>query len=169
MPATTLSEPTADRPIVPREYGVPESAEGLIAWADVERRLADARVYWLATSGPGGRPRVRPVDGIYDNGVIYVGGSPATRWVRDVLANPQVSVHLDDGYDVVILEGEAVMPEAGVDHETAERLAALSNEKYPQYGMTAESYESPGSIAFRPARGFAWKSFPSDVTRFRFG
>lgn len=169
---TTATRPTpapvAERPLMPREYGVPDSVDGLIAWADVESRLADARVYWIATSGPGGRARVRPVDGIYHDGALYVGGSPQTRWVRDVLANPQVSVHLDDGFDVVILEGEAVMLAEGVDASTAARLAALSNEKYPQYGVTPESYTGPGPIAFRPSVGFAWKSFPKDVTRFRF-
>jgi hypothetical protein len=154
---------------MPREYGVPESPEGLVAWADVESRLASALVYWIATSGPGGRARVRPVDGLYHEGTLYVGGSPETRWVRDILANPSVSVHLDDGSDAVILEGEAVMLEHGVDRPTAERLAALSNEKYPQYGVTPESYMGPGPIAFRPSVGFAWKSFPKDVTRFRFG
>lgn len=164
-----MSTPTSDRPLMPPEYGVPRSTDGLIVWADVERRLADARVYWLATSGPGGRARVRPVDGIYDNGTLYVGGSPATRWVRDVLANPHVSVHLDDGDDVLILEGEATMLAEGVDGETAERLAARSNAKYPDYGVTPESYAGPGPIAFRPSVGFAWKSFPKDVTRFRFG
>ncbi len=99
-------------------------------WSDVERRLMEARVYWIATSGPGGRARVRPVDGIYLDGTLYVGGSPETRWVRDILANPQVAVHLDDGHDVVILEGEARAPEHGVDRLTAERLAQISQEMF---------------------------------------
>ncbi|HYH92087.1 MAG TPA: pyridoxamine 5'-phosphate oxidase family protein [Candidatus Saccharimonadales bacterium] len=161
--------PTADRPSIPKEYGIPRSTSGLLDWSHVDRRLTEATVYWLSTSGPGGVPRVRPVDGLWVDGVLYVGGSPATRWARDLATNPLVAVHLDDGTDVAILEGEAELLEHGVGDELAVRLAALSNAKYPQYGMTPESYAGPGPYAIRPHRAFAWTSFPADVTRFRFG
>jgi general stress protein 26 len=167
MPATSDHAPTAERPVMPRDYGVPSSTAGLIAWADVEPRLDEARVYWIATAGPDGQARVRPVDGLYVDGTLYVGGSPETRWVRDIAANPHVSVHLDGSSDVLILEGEARILD-GLDRPTAERLAAVSRRKYPEYGMTADNYAGPGTIAFRPAVGFAWSSFPKDVTRFRF-
>lgn len=160
--------PRADRPRMPKEYGVPKKADTLVSWAHVEQRLAEAMVYWIATSGPGGTPRVRPLDGLYVDGVLYVGGSPETRWARDIEANPQIAVHLDGGTDVVILEGEAELLEHGVEPEMAERLAAVSNEKYPQYGMTADSYKGPGPFAIRPRFALAWTNFPKDVTRFRF-
>lgn len=127
-----------------------------------------ATVYWVATSGPGGIPRVRPVDGLWHAGVLYIGGSPETRWSRDLESNPQVAVHLDGGSDVVILEGTAEILEHGVAPELAVTLAALSNAKYPQYGMTPEMYTRPGPIAIRPGLGFGWTDFPKDVTRFRF-
>ena len=162
--------PSADRPAMPREYGMPTDLDGLIGWDAVETRLRDANVYWIATSGPGGRPRVRPVDGIWIDGSLWVGGSPETRWVRDLLANPQVSVHLDDGWDVAILEGTAILVEEGVSDDLAARLAAESNRKYPQYGMKPADYQrGPGPFAIRPSVGFAWKAFPKDLTRFRFG
>ena len=78
------------------------------------------------------------------DGVLYVGGSPETRWVRDIADNPQVSVHLDGGSDVAILEGEAEILEHGVPRPVAEQLAAMAEAKYPQYGMTADSYAGPG-------------------------
>lgn len=166
-PATTPA-PLAERPRMPAGYGVPTTTTGLLAWSHVERRLAEATVYWLATSGPGGRPRVRPVDGLYLDGTLYVGGSPETRWARDLEANSQVAIHLDDGSDVVILEGTAELLETGVGPELAVRLAALSNEKYPQYGVTPADYAGPGPYAIRPSVVFGWTSFPKDVTRFRF-
>ncbi len=167
MPTSAPPTPIAERPAIPPEYGVPATAEGLLDWAPIADRLAAAKVYWIATSGPGGVPRIRPVDGLFVDGVLYVGGSPKTRWVRDLEANPMVSVHLDDGSDVVILEGEAeLLP--GVAPEHAHRLAAASNEKYPQYGMTEAHYSGPGPFAIRPRVAFAWSSFPRDVTRFRF-
>lgn len=160
--------PTADRPRIPAEYGIPKSAKGLLAWSHLEERLAAATVYWIATSGPRGVPRVRPLDGLWHAGVLYVGGSPETRWARDLVGNPRVAVHLDDGSDVVILEGEAELLEHGVSEDLAVTLASLSNSKYPQYGMTPESYRGPGPFAIRPRLAFGWTSFPKDVTRFRF-
>ncbi|MBA2299735.1 MAG: pyridoxamine 5'-phosphate oxidase family protein, partial [Chloroflexi bacterium] len=83
-------------------------------WSHLDERLQAAIVYWLATSGPGGTPRVRPVDGLWHAGVLYIGGSPETRWARDIQENPRVAVHLDDGSDVVILEGTAERPSLGL-------------------------------------------------------
>ena len=160
--------PIADRPQMPAEYLIPATIEGILPWSHVDERLAAAMVYWIATSGPGGRPRVRPVDGLYLDGILYIGGSPATRWARDIAENPQVSVHLDGGADVVIVEGRAELLQTGVVAEVAEQLAEISNRKYPQYGMTAASFGGPGPYAIRPSLVFAWTSFPSDVTRFRF-
>jgi Pyridoxamine 5'-phosphate oxidase len=161
-------EPTADRPRIPAEYGVPAGTKGLLDWGHAEERLRAATVYWIATSGPDETPRVRPVDGLWHDGVLYIGGSPETRWARDLQANPRVAVHLDGGTDVVILEGEAELLEKGVGPELAKTLADLSNAKYPQYGMTPEMYAGPGPFAIRPTVGFGWTDFPKDVTRFHF-
>ena len=92
MPSTTstptVTSPAAERPRMPSDYGMPLSDQGLKRWVDVETRWTEAKVYWLATSGPGGVPRVRPLDGLFVDGLLYVGGSPETRWARDIEANP---------------------------------------------------------------------------------
>jgi nitroimidazol reductase NimA-like FMN-containing flavoprotein (pyridoxamine 5'-phosphate oxidase superfamily) len=155
-----------DRPEIPAEYGIAKATDH-VDWAHVEERLTADRVYWIATVGAGGRPRVRPVDGMYVDGVLYVGGSPETRWVRDLAANPQVAVHLDGGRDVVIVDGDAEILDGNSD-EFAEGLAAASNAKYPEYGMTAKSFKGPGPIAIRPRKVIAWTDFMKDPTRFRF-
>ena len=45
---------------MPEGYGVPEGPEGLLGWEEVDARLAEARVYWMATTRPDGRPHVVP-------------------------------------------------------------------------------------------------------------
>ena len=163
-----MPAPRVDRPEIPAEYGVAKATDH-VPWSHVEERLTAARLYWIATVSSGGRPRVRPVDGLFVDGVLYVGGSPETRWVQEALSNPRVSVHLDavDG-DVVIVDGHAVVLEKNSD-EFAERMAAVSNAKYPEYGMTAASYKGPGPIAITPRKVIAWTNFMKDPTRFRFG
>jgi len=167
--ATTRPAPIAERPRMPSDYGMPQTTDGLLPYERLDERLREARVYWVGTAGADGRPAVRPVDGLWVDGVLYVGGSPETRWVRNLEANSRASVHLDDGYDAAILEGDAEPLHDGVDRALAERLAVESNRKYPQYGMTAESYErGPAGFAIRPRIGLAWKDFPKDLTRYRF-
>jgi hypothetical protein len=55
-----------------------------------------------------------------------------------------------------------------MDDERAAKLAAISNAKFPEYGMTAESYAGPGPIAITPRKVIAWTSFMKDPTRFTF-
>jgi general stress protein 26 len=157
--------PTAERATIPAEYGVRDSGE-LVAWQHVEERLATERVYWVTSVGRNGRPHVRPIDGLYLDGAIYIGGSPKTRWVKAVRSNPHVTVNLGSISDVVIFEGDAeVMSE--VPRELAERLAAESKAKFPEYGMTADNY-GEGVIAIRPRKVLAWTDFATNPTRFTF-
>ena len=162
--STTSSSPKrVDRPAIPAEYGVKRAKEW-VDWSHVEERLAADRVYWVATVGPSGRPRVRPVDGLYVDRRLWIGGSPKTRWVQDIAANPNVSVHLGSTDDVIIVEGRAEMLR-GIDPETAERLASASAAKFG-YGMAAEDYQR-GAIAVRPRKVIAWTDFMKNPTRFR--
>ena len=149
--------PTIDRPAIPAEYGVTKATE-FVDWKHVEDRFEADRVYWIATVGNGGRPRIRPIDGLYLDGAIYVGGSPETRWVQEVRANRHVSIHLDGVDDVVIIDGVAETLR-NVDDDLAERLAAASNAKFPEYGMTAAFYKTNGAIAVRLRKVIAWTDF----------
>jgi hypothetical protein len=158
--------PKADHPDIPAVYGVSGTTE-LVEWAHVESRLNADRIYWVATVDPAARPRVRPVSGLYVEGVIYLGGSPDSRWVRDAIANRSVSVHLDGPDDVVIIEGEAEVP-ATIPADVAERLATTSNAKFPDYPMTAADFSGPGKVAIRLRKVLAWTEFGKNPTRFRF-
>jgi hypothetical protein len=164
----TLPEPTAARPSIPREYGVASGPDGMLPWASVEAQLAAAKLFWVATASADGRPRVRPVDGTWFEGAIYVGGSPETAWVRDLLANPNVSVHLDSTDGVVIVEGVAESGGGGISGDAAERLADLLGARFPYGRPKAADLSVQGSIAIRPRTIVAWRDFAKDPTRFRF-
>lgn len=102
-------EPKASRPRIPREYGVTRDKKGLLPWSHVNERMTKAKQYWVCTVSPEGRPHATPVDGLWLDGRLYFGGSPKTRWMRNVAANPAVSIHLESASEVIILEGEAHM------------------------------------------------------------
>ena len=101
------------------------------------------------------------------DGALCFGGSPATRWVRNLLANPAISVHLSSEAEAIILEGTA---EVVTDpaHPLAGPCMAASREKYPQY-YSAEMPFRPFWM-LRPAAAFAWtlEGFPRGATRWHF-
>ena len=164
---TRIGPERVDRPAIPAEYGTSKASE-FVDWTHVEDRLTADRVYWVATVDLRGRPSVRPIDGLYLDGVIYVGGSPETRWVRDIAVNRACAVHLDGLDDVIMVEGIAEVL-TGMDEDLAGRLAAASNAKFPEYRMKAEFYRDNGAIAIRPSTVVTWTDITRDPTRFTFG
>jgi uncharacterized pyridoxamine 5'-phosphate oxidase family protein len=159
-------EPTASRASLHKDYGLPDDSE-VLPWSYVDERLSAAKHYWMATVGPDGRPHVRPIDGIWLDGTLYFGGGPTVRWMRNIAANPRVSVHLEDAEQAVILDGEVGSSRPA--HELAVRLAEISNAKYEEFPQTVEDFEKEELLTFTPRVAFAWKTLYKDATRFRFG
>lgn len=162
-----MSSTQASRPDIPVSYGVPASTEGMLSWSYVTQRLEKARNYWIATTRPDGRPHVVPVWGIWNDDAFYFGGEPTTRWVRNILTNPFVALHLEDGEQVVIVEGkvEKCVPDSGL----AVRLARASAEKYAVTSDSPDSSEvAEDTLCLRPQIVLAWTHFPEDATRWRF-
>ena len=152
----------------PAGYGTPGGPDSLLPWSYVEERMRAASNYWLTTVGPGARPHARPVDVVWVEGALCFGGSPQTRWVRNLMANPSVSVHLSSEAEAIILEGTA---ECVTDpaHPLAAPCLAASKAKYPQY-HSGDSAPFRPFWALRPTTAFAWtlENFPRDATRWRF-
>lgn len=157
---------------MPDGYGVPETTEGLLPWADVEVRLTAATEYWLATTRPDGRPHVVPRWGVWLDGRFWYDGSPRTRHARNLADNPSCALHLESGIDVVILEGRS-RPSPPVSAARGTRLSDGFRHKYADRGYAPEpeawSDEHAGGLrVFTPSTGLAWTNFPADVTRFHF-
>jgi general stress protein 26 len=158
-----VTEPIVDKPDIPSEYGNPTQR---LAWADIEERLREATVYWLASTRPDGRPHVIPRDGMWLDGGLYYGGSPQTVHYRNISRNPNVVVHIGDGHEAIIAEGAIEIEKPS--EEMAKRLSDESFAKYPQYGRLDPNLYMGGVSVLRPQRVLAWTNFTENATRFRF-
>lgn len=158
----TGAEPVVSRPRTPEGYGVPETTAGTLPWAHVSARMTEARNYWIATTQPDGRPHIVPVWGAWLDDTFYFDAPPGTRRQRNLAANTAITVHLESGDNVVILEGIAV-PLADPDPVHFTRIADAYEAKYPYRPQDAE-----GMYALRLRTVFAWTAFPKDATRWQF-
>jgi general stress protein 26 len=164
-----MSTPKVAPARFPAEYGqTDESRAQLQTWDEVAERIAAARNYWIATTTPEGRPHLRPVDGVFVEGTLAFGGSPATRWVRNLEQRPAISISLPDDDHAVVLEGDAEMvtdPNLPLSSAVTEANVA----KYPQYFTDGVPDFQP-FWAVRPKRVYAWSltGFPARATRFDF-
>jgi hypothetical protein len=160
--------PDIDRPWMPQGYGVPENEEGLLPWSYVEERMAQARNYWIVTVRPDGRPHAMPVWGVWLDNRLYIEGSPETRRHRNIATNPHVVAHLENGDQVVIIEGEAY--ETGKPTpDLGSQLSEAYTAKYKSVGYTPgpDSWDNGGLFVIQPKKVFAWTQFPKDTTRWR--
>lgn len=166
---TEQKTPVAGRLEVPEGYRPPGGEGRLLPWEHAQRRLEEARHYWVATVRPDGRPHVSPVWGVWLDDAFYFDGSPETRRHRNIAQNPAVAVHLEDGADVVIVEGIAEAVEKP-PRSLAERLAAGYSAKYADLGYAPEpdTWDGGGLYRMRPWKALAWTHFPDDMTRWLF-
>jgi hypothetical protein len=118
-----------------------------LEWEWVDDQLRRAGTYWV-TARTSGHPHPRPVWGIWRSSQLFLSiGTPVTRQALDV--DPLVTVHLDSGTEVVIVEGRA---SGSSDH--AELLAEY-DEKYDwSYDLT--EYGSLTRIS--PDAVLAWRT-----------
>lgn len=168
-------QPIVERPTVPDGYGIPESDEGMLPWTWAEERLEKATNYWIGTVRPDGRPHSTPVWAVWLDGTLYFDGSDQTRRMKNLAANPAVSIHLESGDEVVILEGtvEPVAPPPA--KALAEAIAARYTAKYTahSYAPAPDQWDQGGLYAMRPKIGLGWtlragEEFGKSYTRWRF-
>jgi PPOX class probable F420-dependent enzyme len=157
-----MDAPTATRPKFGLSYGIAGEAEGMLEWSWADDRLERAHNYWLATTAPNGAPFVRPVWALWLSGRLCFSTDPSSVKGRNLARDPRVSVNLDDGDEVVILEGVA-------EPLSPELAGPIPDAYQAKYGWEVNTAEG-GWYAVRPVRVYAWTeaSFPSTATRFDF-
>src|SRR5690606_35070518 len=94
--------------ISPRYQGRdPETVHrpSLLPWSAAEHRLRAARTYWVVTTGADGWPHPRPLWGLWEDGALSFSVLRSTRIARNLDASPKAAIHLEDGEDVLIVDG----------------------------------------------------------------
>jgi general stress protein 26 len=149
------------RPYMP-DYGISTSAEGLLPWSFVEERMTASRNYWITSVRPDGNPHAAPVWGLWHKGGFYFSTGEESAKGKNIKGNPSLSVHLESGDEVVILEGE-------IEYVTDKDLLNGLDEDYEKkYGL---KLQGPGLIFhLEIKKAFAWreKDFPKSATRWTF-
>jgi nitroimidazol reductase NimA-like FMN-containing flavoprotein (pyridoxamine 5'-phosphate oxidase superfamily) len=127
------------------------------AYAEV---LTRARVIRVATADARRVPHVVPVCAVLDAGRLYFGSAEDARKVRNLRANPRVSLVADDyteawdGLRGVMVTGAATLHARGPRFRRARQLLYA---KYPQYESEAALDEGDSIVVeVTPTRVFAW-------------
>jgi hypothetical protein len=160
------TSPEASRPNFPKDYGIlgEDAGYGLLPWSRVGEQLEASRNYWIHTTRPDGRPHVKPVWGLWFEQRFYFATSPQSITGRNIGINPSLSVNLESGNDVVILEGTA---EVVTDPTFLSRLDEAYYQKYSYHLV----HEDGGPVyALRHKAGFAWRErdFTGSATKYDF-
>ena len=122
--------------------------------------LARERVCRLATVSDAGQPHLVPVCHVVDGGKIYIGSGDDATKVRNIKANPRVTVAVDLYSDHwaalkgVMVQGRARLIERGSAFQRARRKLYG---KYPQYAREAALSPSDSVvIEVTPTHVFTW-------------
>ena len=153
-------------PHIPSDYGL-KPRKTYLPFTHAEDRLTKSRNYWICTARPDGRPHSIPVWGFWIDGALYFGTGRSSCKARNLAHNPAISIHLDSGDDVVILEGTAVE----VDLTNKSQLKKLDAASRAKYKMPMPIAPENVLYSVRPRVVLAWteKDFPNNATRWQFG
>jgi pyridoxine/pyridoxamine 5'-phosphate oxidase len=156
----------------PQMFRVPGPLEPVqLPWTWASEQFKEALIYWIATTRPDGRPHCRPVWGVWLDEIFYF--NTVSRAAENLATNPAITVHLESGSSVVIIEGEA---EKVSDPRRIQQLVSLFSQKY--HGIIEPNWLSEPFYAVRPHLAFGWLAdasgrdggayFQGTATRWRF-
>ena len=155
------------RPTFPPGYV--DKPVSFLTWEWVAAQVTESLHYWLCSVRADGRPHVVPRWGVYFDNKFYYDGSPETRHARNIVMNPHVSLHLENGEQAIILEGTSE-PAGRPSPELGMKLSKAYRRKYREMGYSPkpDSWDKGGLYVFTPRQCIAWTSFTQDPTKFVF-
>jgi hypothetical protein len=161
-----MSDPTPGAVQTPADYGLASEQDGsALSWAQVVDWLTQSRNYWVCTTRADGRPHAMPVWGLWYDDALWFSTDPNSIKGRNLLARPDVVIHLESGDEVAILEGRA-------ERVTESKALATFDARYePKYDVRPSSMgDAAGVFALRPKTALVWTEadFPTTATRYAF-
>jgi hypothetical protein len=120
---------------------IADDATTALDWEVVRDLLAAARLYWLATTHPTGRPHVRPVLAVWVDGLLYTTSTAASRKGRNLDADARCTVTASTDVMDLVLEGSALRVTTKV---TLRKVAAAYRAKYDwPVTVTGDGFDAP--------------------------
>ena len=161
-----MAQPKAERPNF-KEYGISTKPTGMLDWSWAEEKLIKSRNYWICTTRPNGNPHSAPVWGVWMDGELYFSSAGSSAKATNLKKNSAVSVHLESGDEVVIVEGKATVVK---DKGALKKLAVAYEAKYPGVRIDQEPLDKSPVFVVMPKKAYAWseESFPNTATRWKF-
>ena len=125
--------------------------------AHAAKRLRDELIVWLSTVTRQGQPQSSPVWFVWDGDVFHVFSQPRRPKLRNISANPRVSLHLEggrEGDDIVVFEGRAKIIRDGDTATSLPEYIRKYRRLIQSYGWTPESFAADYAvpIVVRPTR-----------------
>lgn len=127
----------------------------------IDSRLCDDIIIWLTTVRPDGRPHTVPVWFWWDGVAITIFMQPGTTKVRNLSANPAVTLALDsrdDGEEIIIIEGAGELLAETSDMIMTPAFAAKYAHLFPRIDSSPErmaaEYRQP--VRITPSKLIAW-------------
>jgi PPOX class probable F420-dependent enzyme len=123
--------PNVERPQM-SDYGVPSDPAGALPWSWAQDRLVANKNYWVVTASASGRPHAMPVWGVWlpETERFWFSCSPNARKARNVAANPQCVVTVDDTVECVSVEGRARIADQNDDAAAVDEAVSAYAKKY---------------------------------------
>jgi hypothetical protein len=129
--------PTAEQMVLPSGYGTPKEK---LEWVSVNQMLVDAPQYWVASVPPDGRPHVVPRDGMWIDDPWYYGGGEDTIHNRNLRYRRLLTMHIGDGLEAVIVEGEARQLTPTQDLGAGLGAAQRPRRRHPEEALDSASF-----------------------------
>lgn len=129
--------------------------------ARAQQRLRSEPIGWLTTAGGDAQPQSTPVWFHWDGERFLMFSQPGKPKLRNIAANPKVSLHLDGdrtGGDNVVFEGLAEIRGDAAPADQAPEYIDKYRALIDSYGWTPESFASDYSVPIRitPTRARIW-------------
>ena len=147
-------------------------------WADAERALVDAELYWFTSVRADGRPHVAPMVGVWHDGAFHFSTASREQKWKNMASNDRVAVTTgtntwNEGLDVV-LEGHVQrVTEPAALQRIADTYAAKYGESWAFAVLEDGFDQGDGTVTdvFRVQadKVIAFAKAPHGQTTFRFG